>query len=47
MDWDFEDLKDQVKKMQEEQNTADAKALLEGVDTDDPIPEPGVPEGAE
>lgn len=43
MDWDFNDLKDQVKKMQEAQDTADAKKLLEGVVTDDPLD----PEGAE
>lgn len=47
MDWDYEELKGQVDKMREEQDTADAKALLEGVETDDPIPEPGDPEGAE
>ena len=43
MDWDYDDLKDQVKKMQEAQDTADAKKLLEGVVPDDPID----PEGAE
>lgn len=37
LDLDYEDLKDQVKKMQEEQNTADAKALLEGVVPDEKI----------
>ena len=47
MDWDYEELKGQVEKMREEQNTADAKALLEGVVTDDPIDEPGNPVGAE
>lgn len=31
---DFEDVKDQIKKMQEERDTADAKAMLEGVVTD-------------
>lgn len=36
LDLDFEELKGQVEKMQEEQNTADAKAMLEGVVTDEP-----------
>ena len=35
MDWDFEELKIQVEKMNEEQNTADAKAVLAGMVTDD------------
>lgn len=34
LELDFDELKDQVKKMQEEQNTADARAMLEGVVTD-------------
>lgn len=41
MDFDYEELKDQVEKMREEQNTADAKATLEGVEVDeetDPVP---------
>lgn len=37
MEWDYEDLKDQVKKLQEKQDTADALKMLEGVDPDDPI----------
>ena len=47
MEWDYEELKGQVEKMREAQSTADAKALLEGVVTDDPIAEPGNPLGAE
>ena len=35
LDWDFEELKDQVEKLKEEQNTADARATLEGVVTDE------------
>lgn len=35
LEFDFDELKDQVKKMQEEQNTADARGLLEGVVTDE------------
>lgn len=35
LELDYEELKDQVKKMQEEQSTADAKAALEGVVTDE------------
>ena len=31
LELDYDDLKDQVKRLQEERNTADAKALLEGV----------------
>lgn len=34
LELDFNELKDQVAKMQEEQKTADAKAMLEGVVTD-------------
>ncbi len=41
MEWDYEDLKDQVAKMNEEQNTADARAMLEGVVTDEQAPEIG------
>ena len=41
MDWDYEDLKGQVEKMQEEQNTANAKATLEGVVTDEQTAETG------
>ena len=35
MEWDFEELKNQVEKMQEGQNTANAQAILEGVMTDE------------
>lgn len=35
LELDFDELKDQVKKMQEEQDTADARAMLEGVVTDE------------
>ena len=35
MEWPFEELKDQVEKMQEGQNTANAQAILEGVMTDE------------
>ena len=35
MDWDYEELKGEIDKLHEEQNTADAKALLEGVVPDD------------
>ena len=41
LELDFNELKDQVKKMQEEQSTADAKALLEGVVTDEQKAEAG------
>ena len=34
MEYDYEELKDQVEKMREEQNTADARTALEGVVTD-------------
>lgn len=40
MEWDFEELKDQVEKIQEEQNTADAMAKLEGIQ---PEEEPEIP----
>ena len=46
MEWDYEDLKGQVEKMREEQNTADAKAMLEGVATDEETEET-FPAGAE
>lgn len=39
MDWDFEDLKGQLEKMREEQSTAEAKDLLEGVVTDEEVEE--------
>ena len=35
MDWDYDDLKDQLDKMNEEQNTANAQAMLESVVTED------------
>ena len=35
MEWDYEELKEQVEKMQEGQNTANAQAILEGVMTDE------------
>ena len=35
MDWDFEELQGQVEKMQEEQNTFEAKSMLNEVVTDD------------
>lgn len=35
MEWPFEELKDQVEKMQEGQNTANAQAILEGMMTDE------------
>ena len=41
MDWDYEELQGQIDKMNEAQNTADAKALLEGVVTDEPTAEDG------
>ena len=34
-EWDYEELKDQVEKMREEQKTSEAKTLLEGVVTDE------------
>ena len=40
MDWDFKELQGQIEKLSEEQNTANAKALLEGVVTDEEIEEP-------
>lgn len=41
MDWDFEELKGEVEKLKEEQSTADARAVLEGVVTDEPQTEVG------
>jgi len=40
MDWNFDELKDQIEKMQEEKNTDDAKAMLSAVKTteEDEIP---------
>lgn len=35
MEWDFDDLKVELDKLKEEQNTAHARAILEGVVTDD------------
>ena len=46
LDLDFEELKKQVEKMQEEQNTAAAKAALEGVVTEEPV-EPAQPAAEE
>lgn len=43
LDMDFDELKDQVEKMQEEQNTADAKAMLEGIETEEEPVEPELP----
>ena len=40
-DWDFDELQSQVEKMNEEQNTADAKAVLEGMVTDEQESEAG------
>lgn len=40
MEWDFDELQGQIAKMQEEQNTANAKAILEGVATDEEGTEP-------
>lgn len=41
LELDYEELKDQVKKMREEQSTADAKTVLEGVVTDEQKAEAG------
>ena len=41
MEWDYEELKDQVEKMKEEQSTANARAMLEGVVTDEQAAETG------
>ena len=37
LELDFEDLKGQVEKMQEEQNTVDARAMLAGVEPEEPV----------
>lgn len=42
MDWDFDELKDELDKLNEEQNTADARKVLEGVVTDEQTTEIGV-----
>ena len=41
MEWDFDELQSQVEKLKEEQNTADARAMLEGVVTDEQAAETG------
>lgn len=41
MEWDYEELKGQVEKVKEEQNTANAMATLEGVVTDEQTAEAG------
>lgn len=41
MEWDFDELQIQVEKLKEEQNTADARAMLEGVVTDEQAPTAG------
>jgi hypothetical protein len=41
MECDFDELQGQVEKMREEQNTADARATLEGVVTDEQAAETG------
>lgn len=41
MEWDFDELQGQIEKMREEQNTADARATLEGVVTDEQAAETG------
>ena len=46
MDWDFDELKDQIEKLQEEQNNATAKATLNNV-VPEPTPEPPNPDGEE
>lgn len=46
LDIDFEEIKIELEKRKEEQNLADAKAALEGVNVDDQI-ETVIPEGAE
>lgn len=47
MDWDFEELKDQIEKLQEEKSNATAKATLNNVDPVEPTPEPPTPDGEE
>lgn len=39
LDWDFEELQDQIEQIQAEQDTANAMATLEGVVTDEPTAE--------
>lgn len=41
MEWDYEELKGEVEKVQEEQSTANAKTVLEGVVTDEQTSEVG------
>ena len=41
MDWDFDELKDQLEQMNEDQNTIDAMGLLEGLVTDESTAEAG------
>ena len=41
MDWEYDDLKDQLTKLNESQNTTDAMNLLEGVVTDEQTAETG------
>ena len=41
MEWDYDELKGQVEKLKEEQNTANARAMLEGVVTNEPQTEVG------
>lgn len=41
MEWDFDELQGEVEKLKEEQNTADARATLEGVVTDEQAAETG------
>lgn len=40
MEWDYEELKDQVEKLNEEQDTANARTALEGVQPEEPIENP-------
>jgi len=47
MDWDFEELQGELKKLQEEQNLIDAKKTLEGVVIEDEEDEIIDPEGVE
>ena len=39
LDLDYEELKDQIEKIKEEQNTADAKATLQDVVVEEPVVE--------
>lgn len=41
MDWDFDDLKGQIEEINEERNTENAQAILEGVVTDEQTAETG------